>query len=138
MEEAMPAVFAELAAVFALLEKHYRDMQDIEFTVEDGRLWMLQTRTGKRTAKAALKIAVDMANEHLITKAEAVLRVDAERARPVAAPDARPQGAARRDCARAAGVAGRGLGRGGVRQRCGRSARQAGRGGHPRAHRNQP
>jgi pyruvate,orthophosphate dikinase len=77
MEEAMPAVFAELAAVFALLEKHYRDMQDIEFTVEDGRLWMLQTRAGKRTAKAALKIAVDMANEHLITKAEAVLRVEA-------------------------------------------------------------
>jgi pyruvate,orthophosphate dikinase len=77
MEEAMPAVFAELAAVFALLEKHYRDMQDIEFTVEDGRLWMLQTRSGKRTAKAALKIAVDMANEHLITKAEAVLRVEA-------------------------------------------------------------
>jgi len=77
MEEAMPVVFAELAKVFALLETHYRDMQDIEFTVEDGRLWMLQTRAGKRTAKAALKIAVDMADEHLITKAEAVLRVEA-------------------------------------------------------------
>ncbi len=77
MEEAMPKVFDELAAVFALLENHYRDMQDIEFTVEDGRLWMLQTRAGKRTAKAALKIAVDMANEGLITKAEAVLRVEA-------------------------------------------------------------
>jgi pyruvate,orthophosphate dikinase len=73
----MPVVFAELAKVFALLETHYRDMQDIEFTVEDGRLWMLQTRAGKRTAKAALKIAVDMADEHLITKAEAVLRVEA-------------------------------------------------------------
>ncbi len=77
MEEAMPWVFGELAAVFALLENHYRDMQDIEFTVEDGRLWMLQTRAGKRTAKAALKIAVDMANEGLITEAEAVLRVEA-------------------------------------------------------------
>jgi pyruvate,orthophosphate dikinase len=77
MEEAMPVVFAELARVFALLENHYRDMQDIEFTVEDGRLWMLQTRAGKRTAKAALKIAVDMADEGLITEAEAVLRVEA-------------------------------------------------------------
>ncbi len=77
MEEAMPVVFAELADVFALLETHYRDMQDIEFTVEDGRLWMLQTRSGKRTAKAALKIAVDMAAEGLITEAEAVLRVEA-------------------------------------------------------------
>ncbi|KAB7644123.1 pyruvate, phosphate dikinase [Polymorphobacter fuscus] len=77
MEEAMPVVFAELAKVFALLETHYRDMQDIEFTVEDGRLWMLQTRSGKRTAKAALKIAVDMASEGLITEAEAVLRVEA-------------------------------------------------------------
>jgi pyruvate,orthophosphate dikinase len=77
MEEAMPAVFTELARVFALLENHYRDMQDIEFTVEDGRLWMLQTRSGKRTAKAALKIAVDMADEGLITEAEAVLRVEA-------------------------------------------------------------
>ena len=77
MEEAMPVVFGELAKVFALLENHYRDMQDIEFTVEDGRLWMLQTRSGKRTAKAALKIAVDMAGEGLITEAEAVLRVEA-------------------------------------------------------------
>jgi len=77
MEEAMPVVFTELARVFALLENHYRDMQDIEFTVEDSRLWMLQTRAGKRTAKAALKIAVDMADEGLITQAEAVLRVEA-------------------------------------------------------------
>ncbi len=77
MEEAMPTVFGELARVFALLENHYRDMQDIEFTVEDGRLWMLQTRSGKRTAKAALKIAVDMASEGLITEAEAILRVEA-------------------------------------------------------------
>ncbi|RDV06210.1 pyruvate, phosphate dikinase [Sphingorhabdus pulchriflava] len=76
MEEAMPEAYAELAAVFDTLERHYRDMQDIEFTVERGKLWMLQTRSGKRTAKAALKIAVDMAAEGLITKEEAVLRVD--------------------------------------------------------------
>ncbi len=76
MEEAMPEVYAQLAAVFETLEKHYRDMQDIEFTVERGKLWMLQTRSGKRTAKAALKIAIDMANEGLITQEEAILRVD--------------------------------------------------------------
>ena len=76
MEEAMPEVYAELARVFELLETHYRDMQDIEFTVQQGKLWMLQTRRGKRTAKAALKIAVDMADEGLITSEEAILRVD--------------------------------------------------------------
>ncbi|WP_294278799.1 pyruvate, phosphate dikinase [uncultured Sphingomonas sp.] len=76
MEEAMPEVYAELAAVFDQLETHYRDMQDIEFTVEQAKLWMLQTRSGKRTAKAALKIAVDMANEGLITREEAIARVD--------------------------------------------------------------
>jgi pyruvate,orthophosphate dikinase len=76
MEETMPTVYAELARVFDLLERHYRDMQDIEFTVERGTLWMLQTRSGKRTAKAALRIAVDMAQEGLISEAEAVLRVD--------------------------------------------------------------
>jgi len=76
MEEALPEIFAELAGVFDTLERHYRDMQDIEFTVEQGRLWMLQTRNGKRTARAALKIAVDMAGEGLISEEEAVLRVD--------------------------------------------------------------
>jgi len=76
MEEAMPEVYGQLADVFRILETHYRDMQDIEFTVERGKLWMLQTRSGKRTAKAALKIAVDMANEGLITHNEAILRVE--------------------------------------------------------------
>ncbi len=76
MEEAMAETYGELTDVFDLLEKHYRDMQDIEFTVERGKLWMLQTRSGKRTAKAALKIAVDMVNDGLITEEEAVLRVD--------------------------------------------------------------
>jgi len=77
MEETMPAVFGELVEVYQALEKHYRDMQDIEFTVQQGKLWMLQTRSGKRTAKAALKIAVDMANEGLITQDEAVCRIEA-------------------------------------------------------------
>ncbi|WP_326525881.1 pyruvate, phosphate dikinase [Sphingomonas sp.] len=76
MEEAMPEVYGELAGVFDLLERHYRDMQDIEFTVQQGKLWMLQTRSGKRTAKAALKIAVDMASEGLITREEAIARID--------------------------------------------------------------
>jgi pyruvate,orthophosphate dikinase len=76
MEEAMPAVFAEFVDVVGRLESHYRDMQDIEFTVEQGRLWMLQTRNGKRTAKSALKIAVDLAAEGVISEEEAVSRVE--------------------------------------------------------------
>ncbi|MEM1195544.1 MAG: pyruvate, phosphate dikinase [Pseudomonadota bacterium] len=76
MEEALPEAYTQLARVFDLLEAHYRDMQDIEFTVERGTLWMLQTRSGKRTAKAALKMAVDMVSEGLITKPEAVKRID--------------------------------------------------------------
>jgi len=76
MEQAMPAAYAELTRIYQSLEQHYRDMQDLEFTVEQGKLWMLQTRSGKRTAKAALRIAVELANEGLITKDEAVTRVD--------------------------------------------------------------
>jgi pyruvate,orthophosphate dikinase len=76
METAMPEAFAELERIYHALEKHYRDMQDLEFTVEQGKLWMLQTRSGKRTAKASLKIAVELANEGLITEDEAVLRID--------------------------------------------------------------
>jgi pyruvate, orthophosphate dikinase len=75
MEEVMPEVFKQLAGVRETLEKHYRDMQDIEFTVQRGKLYMLQTRNGKRTAKAALKIAVDMVREGLIDKKEAVARI---------------------------------------------------------------
>jgi pyruvate,orthophosphate dikinase len=76
MEEAMPEVFAQFKAVVERLERHYRDMQDIEFTVERGKLYMLQTRNGKRTAKAALKVAVDMAGEGMITEREAIARID--------------------------------------------------------------
>jgi pyruvate,orthophosphate dikinase len=76
LEELMPQVFSELSKVCDRLEAHYRDMQDVEFTVESGKLFMLQTRSGKRTAKAALKIAVDLANEGVLTRGEAIARVD--------------------------------------------------------------
>jgi|TARA_Y100000389_G_scaffold35103_1_gene29869 pyruvate, orthophosphate dikinase len=76
MEESMPEVFNQLKNIYQKLELHYKDMQDIEFTVQDNKLWMLQTRNGKRTAAAAIKIAVDMVDEGLITKEEAISRVD--------------------------------------------------------------
>ena len=76
MEKALPQAFAELKRIQAALEKHYRDMQDLEFTVEQGKLWMLQTRSGKRTAKAALRIAVELAKERVISRHEAVTRID--------------------------------------------------------------
>ena len=76
MEESMPNVYKQLHKILKKLEKHYRDMQDVEFTVENKKLWMLQTRSGKRTAKSAVKIAVDMVREKLISKKEAILRID--------------------------------------------------------------
>jgi pyruvate,orthophosphate dikinase len=76
LEEIMPEAFNELTKIYKKLESHYRDMQDIEFTIENKKLWMLQTRSGKRTAKASIKIAVDMVSEKLITKDEALLRID--------------------------------------------------------------
>jgi pyruvate,orthophosphate dikinase len=76
LEKALPDAFAEFVAVTQRLEAHYRDMQDIEFTIERGKLFMLQTRSGKRTAKAALRIAVDMANEGVISREEAINRID--------------------------------------------------------------
>jgi pyruvate,orthophosphate dikinase len=76
LQKLMPEAFASFVKICERLEKHYRDMQDLEFTIERGKLWMLQTRSGKRTAKAALKIAVDMANEGLISQKEAVARID--------------------------------------------------------------
>lgn len=93
LEEVMPRVYKELTDVSAKLEAHYRDMQDIEFTVEDGVLYMLQTRSGKRTAGAALKIAVEMAQEGLITQEEAVLRLEPSQLdqllHPTISPDAK-------------------------------------------------
>ena len=76
LEATMPTVFTEFRNYADKLERHYRDMQDMEFTIERGKLWMLQTRNGKRTARAALKLAVDMAKEELITRDEALLRVE--------------------------------------------------------------
>ncbi len=77
LEKLMPEAFNAFTGIADTLERHYRDMQDLEFTIERGKLWMLQTRSGKRTASAALKVAVDMANEGLITRDEAVTRIDA-------------------------------------------------------------
>ncbi len=77
LEAVMPSTFAQLKDIFAKLERHYADMQDIEFTVEKSKLWMLQTRSGKRTAKASLRIAVEMANEGVITKEQAINRIEA-------------------------------------------------------------
>ena len=76
MEESMPKVFNQLNKILRTLEKHYKDMQDVEFTVENKKLWMLQTRSGKRTSKSAVKIAVDMVKEKLISKKQAVTRID--------------------------------------------------------------
>jgi pyruvate,orthophosphate dikinase len=76
LQKEMPAVYRQLREITSRLEKHYRDVQDFEFTIEDGTLYLLQTRNGKRTAQAAVRIAVDMANEGLITRDEAIMRVD--------------------------------------------------------------
>jgi pyruvate,orthophosphate dikinase len=76
MEKLMPETFAEFKAICDRLEAHYREMQDLEFTVERGKLWMLQTRSGKRTTRAAMKIAVDMVEEGVITEEEAVCRIE--------------------------------------------------------------
>jgi pyruvate,orthophosphate dikinase len=77
LQELMPALYDNLVSVFGRLEQHYRDMQDVEFTIENGKLWILQTRSGKRTAEASLRIAVDLAEEGVITRPEAVMRVNA-------------------------------------------------------------
>ncbi len=78
MQKDLPEAYKQFMEITAMLEKHYKDMQDVEFTIENRRLWMLQTRSGKRTAKAAVKMAVDMVNEGLITKEQAILRVTPE------------------------------------------------------------
>ncbi|HTR13773.1 MAG TPA: pyruvate, phosphate dikinase, partial [Roseiarcus sp.] len=95
LEALMPAVYQQFAATTKLLEKHYRDMQDLEFTVERGKLWMLQTRNGKRTARAALRVAVEMANEGLLTREDAITRVEPatldQLLHPTLDPKARPE-----------------------------------------------
>ena len=76
LKQVMPKAFAHLERVCKLLEKHYKDMQDIEFTIEEGKLWMLQTRTAKRTGFAAIRIAVDMVEERIISRKDALLRIE--------------------------------------------------------------
>ncbi|HAH59220.1 MAG TPA: pyruvate, phosphate dikinase, partial [Bacteroidales bacterium] len=76
LEEAMPAIYKELLETEQKLEDHYRDMQDLEFTIQDGKLWMLQTRNGKRTGAAMVKIAMDMLKQGIITEEEALLRCE--------------------------------------------------------------
>jgi len=92
LQKIMPKAYAQLEKVRVKLEGHYKDMQDMEFTIEEGKLYMLQTRTGKRTPSAAFKIAMDMANEKLINKEEAVLSYQAGRYRPSLLPGDRFQG----------------------------------------------
>jgi len=95
LEETMPQAYAELKRVYESLERHYRDMQDIEFTIQQGRLWLLQTRSGKRTARAMVKVAVDMVREGMLSKEEAVLRIEPDKLDELLHPSFDP--AARRD-----------------------------------------
>ncbi|RZP25872.1 MAG: pyruvate, phosphate dikinase [Candidatus Actinomarinales bacterium] len=90
LEEAMPEIYKKIEAVCNKLEKHYKDMQDIEFTIENGDLYLLQTRTGKRSARASLKIAVDLVNERLINKQKALLRVKASDIENLLHPNIKP------------------------------------------------
>ena len=133
MQERLPEAYVELTAAFELLESHYRDMQDIEFTVEEGRLFLLQTRTGKRTATAALRIAVEMAEEGLINRGEAVARTDIDQLEQLLHPMLDPDRRGRGRCARAERVAGCRVRRDRARRRHGRGAWEGRRRRDPRA-----
>ena len=136
MANEFPESHKELLGVMAQLENHYRDMCDIEFTIEQGRLFMLQTRVGKRTAAAALRMAVEMVSEGLIDEKEAVLRVAAGAARPAPAPTVRSQGRLHRAREGAQRLAGRGGRQGVLHGRRGRGAPPRGRARDPRAPRD--
>ena len=138
MEEAMPEVFGQFVTVVNTLESHYRDMQDIEFTVEQGRLWMLQTRNGKRTAKSALKVAVDLAAEGVISQEEGHQPGRAVGPGPTAAPDAGPGRRPHRGRCGPAGLARRGDRQDRLRRRRGRAHVGSRRGGDPGARGDQP
>ena len=135
MGEELPEAYTQFMDICAILEKHYHNMQDVEFTIERGKLWMLQTRNGKRTAASAIKIAVDMANEGLITKREAVMRVTPDNVNSLLHPQFDPaakKAAAKEGKLLAQGrqrVAGRGRRPGVLRRRPGRGKGQ-GRAGH--------
>ena len=138
MEQAMPEAFARLMDLRGRLERHFRDMQDIEFTVESGRLWMLQTRSGKRTAQAAVKIAVDLAEEGAIGPEEAVMRVEPQALDQLLHPTLDPD--ADRDVIARGLPASPGAASGRIvfdRRRC-RAGGGERRGGHPGAQRDQP
>ena len=107
MGEELPEAYAQFMDICAILEKHYRNMQDVEFTIERGKLWMLQTRNGKRTAASAIKIAVDMANEGLISKQEAVMRVSPDNVNSLLHPQFDP--AAKKAAAKEGKLLGKGV-----------------------------
>ncbi len=130
LETVMPAVFKSFVETTHLLERHYRDMQDMEFTVERGKLWMLQTRNGKRTTKAALKIAIDMANEGLITREEAIGRIDPASLDQLLHPTLDPKAARNLVAIRPSGLARRRPGRDRVHLR----RRRERQGGRPQDH----
>ena len=117
MEEQLPEAFGQLTDTMRRLEEHYKDMQDIEFTVEEGRLYLLQTRSAKRTAAAALKAAVSMVDEGLISREEAVARIDPAQLDQLLHPMIDPSARARGRRARPERLAGRGLRRGRARRR---------------------
>ena len=124
MEVALPTVYAELTAAFTRLETHYRDMQDIEFTVQKGKLWILQTRNGKRSTKAALRIAVDLANQGVISRAEAIRRIEPERLDQLLHPTLDPAAHTRVIVRGLPRFAWRGLRHRGLQRRCGGTSGQ--------------
>ena len=136
MEKTLPKAYAELTRIYNVLERHYRDMQDLEFTVEQGKLWMLQTRNGKRTAKAALRIAVELANEGLISKNEAVLRIEPLSLDQLLHPTIDPRAHRKHHRHRPAGLAGRRLRRDRVLLRRGGAAQGRRQEGHSGARRD--
>ena len=140
MQTDMPEVYADFQRIGQQLERHYRDVQDLEFTIERGRLYMLQTRSAKRTAAAAVRIAVDMVEEGLISKEEAVARIEPAPRRPAPARHVRPGRAQGRheDRQRAQRLARRSRWAGRVRRRHGRRMGRPRREGHPRSHRDVP
>ena len=134
----MPEAYAELLRVRETLEQHYHDMQDLEFTVQQKKLYMLQTRNGKRTTAASLKMAVDMAREGLIDQDEAVRRVNPSSLDQLLHPTLDPKAPRTLLGQGAAGQPGRRVRRGGVQRRRGGEPRAEGRGGDPGARRDQP
>ena len=132
MRERLPEAYDQLMDTMSRLEQHYRDMQDIEFTIEDGKLYILQTRSAKRTAAAALKAAADMTNEGLISREEAIARIDPVQLDQLLHPMLDPAADVRRRRARAQCVAGRGVRCDRARRRHRGGARQGGRVGDPR------